>query len=123
MDALSFCGLEFLPQHPMFNGMNIETLKTMLENGQDSLILRFGLAQALLKAKAFDEAIEHLLKALEFDAEYSAAFKLLAKAYMQTGQNILAIDTYEKGIEIAERKGDIQAAKEMKVFLKRLNKD
>jgi len=107
----------------MFNGMNIETLKTMLENGQDSLILRFGLAQALLKAKAFDEAIEHLLKALEFDAEYSAAFKLLAKAYMQTGQNILAIETYEKGIEIAERKGDIQAAKEMKVFLKRLLKD
>jgi len=122
MDALSFCVLEFSPQRLMFNSMNIETLKTMLENGQDSLILRFGLAQALLKSKAFDEAIEHLVKALEFDAEYSAAFKLLGKAYAQTGQNTLAIETYEKGIEIAERKGDIQAAKEMKVFLKRLSK-
>jgi len=106
----------------MLSGMNSEILKTMLANGQDSLILRFGLAQALIKAKEFNEAIEHLLKALEFDAEYSAAFKLLGKAYAQTQQNALAIKTYERGIEIAERKGDIQAAKEMKVFLKRLMK-
>lgn len=121
-DDLSFCGLAFSQQDPMFSGMNTENLKTMLANGQDSLILRFGLGQALIKSKEFDEAIEHLLKALEFDAEYSAAFKLLGKAYAQTAQNELSIATYEKGIEIAERKGDIQAAKEMKVFLKRLMK-
>ena len=102
--------------------MNIENLKTMLDQGQDSLILRFGLGQALIKSDEPEEAIGHLLKALEFDAEYSAAFKLLGKAYMQTQQNDLAKATYEKGIQIAENKGDIQAAKEMKVFLKRLNK-
>jgi len=123
LDALSFCGFEFSQLRPMFRGMNIENLKTMLTNGQDSLILRFGLGQALIKAKEFDEAIQHLLKALEFDAEYSAAYKLLGKAYAQTEQNKLAIETYEKGVEIAERKGDIQAAKEMKVFLKRLLKN
>jgi len=100
--------------------MDINTLNTMLENGQDSLILRFGLGQALLKQKDFTAAIEHLLKALEFDSEYSAAYKLLGKAYSSSDQNQLAIDTYEKGIQIAESKGDIQAAKEMKVFLKRL---
>jgi len=100
--------------------MDIESLNAMLENGQDSLILRFGLGQALLKQKEFTSAIEHLLKALEFDNEYSAAFKLLGKAYAQSDQNQLAINTYEKGIQIAENKGDIQAAKEMKVFLKRL---
>jgi len=123
LDALSFCGLEFSQLRSMFSNMNIENLKTMLTNGQDSLILRFGLGQALIKAKEFDEAIQHLLKALEFDAEYSAAYKLLGKAYAQTEQNKLAIETYEKGVEIAERKGDIQAAKEMKVFLKRLLKN
>lgn len=92
----------------------------MLDQGQDSLILRFGLAQALLKQGDFSAAIEHLLKALDFDAEYSAAFKLLGKAYASSDQPQLAVDTYEKGIKIAETKGDIQAAKEMKVFLKRL---
>lgn len=100
--------------------MNIDSLKSMLDQGQDSLILRFGLGQALLKQGDYTSAIEHLLKALEFDHEYSAAFKLLGKAYAQTEQNQLAIDTYEKGIQIAENNGDIQAAKEMKVFLKRL---
>ncbi len=100
--------------------MNIESLKSMLEQGHDSLILRFGLGQALLKKGEFLSAIEHLLKALEFDKEYSAAFKLLGKAYTQAGQHEHAINTYKKGIQIAEIKGDIQAAKEMKVFLKRL---
>ncbi|MCW9046452.1 MAG: tetratricopeptide repeat protein [Gammaproteobacteria bacterium] len=100
--------------------MDIESLKAMLDNGQDSLILRFGLGQAFLKQKDYSAAIEHLLKALEFDNQYSAAFKLLGKAYTLSDQNQLAIATYENGISIAENKGDIQAAKEMQVFLKRL---
>ena len=103
--------------------MDINTLITMLDKGQDSLILRFGLGQALLKQGDTIAAIEHFQKALEFDAEYSAAQKLLGKAYMQSDQVPLAIETYERGIKIAETKGDIQAAKEMKVFLKRIKKD
>lgn len=102
--------------------MNIDNLRAMINQGQDSLILRFGLAQALLKQGEPEEAIEHLLAALQFEPEYSAAFKLLGKAYAETQQNEQAIETYVKGIKIAEAKGDIQAAKEMKVFLKRLLK-
>lgn len=102
--------------------MNIETLKNMLANGQDNLLLRFGLAQALLKESQAEQAVEHLLKALEFEPQHSAAYKLLGKAYSDSQQNEQAISTYEKGIAIAEKKGDIQAAKEMKVFLKRLLK-
>lgn len=102
--------------------MNIDALKKMLTQGQDSLILRFGLGQALLKDKQFSEAITHLQKAVEFDAEYSAAWKLLGKALSQNQQHNEAISAYEQGIKVAESKGDIQAAKEMKVFLKRLKK-
>ena len=57
--------------------MDINNLKTMLEQGQDSLILRFGLGQALLKSGQFDDAIIHLEKALEFDPAHSASLKLL----------------------------------------------
>ena len=94
----------------------------MLENGQDSLILRFGLGQALLKKDEPLEAIKHLRKALEYDHEHSATWKLLARALSQSNQKELAIETYKKGISIADKKGDIQAVKEMKVFLKRLLK-
>ena len=107
---------------PYLIHMDINALKNLLKQGQDSLILRFGLGQALLKQGEATEAIVHLCKALEFDAEYSAALKLLGKAYVNNNQNDKAIDTYTRGIEIAERKGDIQAAKEMNVFLKRLLK-
>lgn len=95
----------------------------MLDQGQDSLILRFGLGQALLNQGEYEQSIKHLRAALAFDAEFSAAYKLLGKAYAQTDQSQLAIQTFEKGINIAESKGDIQAAKEMRVFLKRLVKD
>lgn len=100
--------------------MDINALKKILALGQDSLILRFGLGQALLKDSQFGDAIIHLHKALEFDPEYSAAWKLLGKALVENKQNDEAITAYEQGIKVAEAKGDIQAAKEMKVFLKRL---
>jgi hypothetical protein len=38
------------------------------------------------------------------------------------GDNEGAIQVYETGIEAARQKGDIQAVKEMQVFLKRLKK-
>ena len=102
--------------------MNIKALQKLLDQGQDNLLLRFGLGQALLKDKQLTEAITHLEKALEFDPAHSASLKLLGKAYATNGDSDKAIEIYTKGIEQAEQKGDIQAAKEMKVFLKRLLK-
>jgi predicted Zn-dependent protease len=103
--------------------MNIGALKQMLAQGQDNLLLRFGLGKAMLDADQASEAIEHFLKAIEFNPEHSASWKLLGKAYASIGQPEEAINTYKLGIEMAEMKGDIQAAKEMKVFLKRAQKE
>lgn len=102
--------------------MDIDNLKNMLEQGQDNVILRFGLGHALLKSGQAAEAVSHLQAALKFDPDYSAAWKLLGKALVECGDRQQAIDTYNKGIEVAEKKGDIQAVKEMRVFLKRLQK-
>lgn len=103
--------------------MNIEALQKLLDQGQDNLLLRFGLGQALLKDGQTAEAILHLERALEFDAGHSASLKLLGKAHTTTGNKDRAIEIYTRGIEQAEQKGDIQAAKEMKVFLNRLSKE
>ncbi|MDZ7803297.1 tetratricopeptide repeat protein [Thiohalophilus sp.] len=101
----------------------INNLEKMLADGQDSLLLRFGLGQAYYKEGHYDNAIAHLQRALQFDGEYSAAWKLLGQAHADSGDRDQAIATYEKGIEVAEKKGDMQAAKEMRVFLKRLLKE
>ena len=102
--------------------MNIEALQKLLDQGQDNLLLRFGLGQALLKDGQVTEAIMHLEKALDFDPAHSASLKLLGKAYTAAGETNRAIEVFTEGIEQVEQKGDIQAAKEMNVFLKRLLK-
>jgi tetratricopeptide (TPR) repeat protein len=68
------------------------------------------------------EAVEHLRRAITLDPGYSAAWKLYGKALQAADDRDGAIQAYEAGIETAERNGDIQAAKEMKVFLRRLRK-
>lgn len=98
----------------------IANFEKMLAAGQDNVLLRFGLGQAYLNAGQFEPAITHLRKALEFDKQYSAAWKLLGKALASAGNPAEASTAYQQGITIAEAKGDVQAAKEMKVFLKRL---
>ena len=98
----------------------ITNLLTMLDQGQDSALLRFSLGNAYLNSNDYEQAVEHLAQAVKHDPDYSAAWKLYGKALAAADRDNEAITAFQLGIQIAENKGDIQAAKEMKVFLKRL---
>ena len=100
----------------------IENLEALLAKGQDNALLRFGLANEYLKLGKLELAIGHLRRCVAHDPKYSAAWKRLGKALAETGRPEEAIAAYMRGVEVAEEKGDIQAAKEMRVFLKRLQK-
>ncbi len=100
----------------------IDNFEKLLASGQDNALLRFGLGQAYLQANEFTKAVGHLQRAVVHDKNYSAAWKLLGKALAAHGDDAAAIQAYQQGIIIAEAKGDVQAAKEMRVFLKRLQK-
>lgn len=100
----------------------VDNLEAMLAKGTDNALLRFGLANEYLKLGQIEQAIGHLRKALVHDPKYSAAWKRLGKALADSGRVNEAITTYENGIKAAEQKGDIQTAKEMQVFLARLQK-
>lgn len=100
----------------------IENLEKLLSQGQDNAMLRFGLGNAYFQQKDFTRAVTHLQQAIKQDPQYSAAWKLLGKALVQTQEKDKAIDAFEKGIACAGKKGDIQAVKEMRVFLNRLKK-
>ena len=100
----------------------VDNLEAMLARGQDSALLRYSLGGEYLKLNQFDKASEHLRQAVVKDPKYSAAWKLLGKALADAGRNEEAIKAYEDGIKVAQEKGDKQAAKEMTVFLKRLQK-
>jgi len=94
----------------------------MLQRGQDSPLLRFSLGSECLKDGDVVAGIGHLREALEQNPSYSAAWKLLGEAYTRSGANDRAAEVYRKGIEAAMANGDVQAAKEMGVFLRRIEK-
>jgi len=101
----------------------LETFKAMLEKGNDNELIRYSLGNEYFKQNDYEQSIIHLKKAIDHKPSFSAAWKLYAKALTENKQNDKAITAYEKGINIAEENGDIQAVKEMRVFLKRLKKD
>ena len=100
----------------------VDNLEAMLVRGQDSALLRYSLGGEYLKINQADKAAEHLHQAVAQDPKYSAAWKLLGKALTDAGHKDEAIKAYKDGIKVAEEKGDKQAAKEMTVLLKRLQK-
>ena len=100
----------------------IDNLEKMLASGKDNALLRFSLGNAYLGAGETAKAVPHLQKAVEHDPVYSAAWKLLGRALNESGNAQAALEAYRKGIGVAEASGDIQAAKEMRVFARRIEK-
>ena len=100
----------------------IDNLEKMLAAGQDSALLRYSLGNAYEKAGDLERARAHLAGAVSLDPAYSAAWKVYAKVLAALELTEAAISAFETGISVAEQNGDIQAAKEMSVFLKRMKK-
>ena len=100
----------------------IESLEKMLGGPRDGALLRFSLGNEYLKAGEPAKAANCFQNAVDRDSGYSAAWKALGKALGESGDAAGALAAYERGIAVAETKGDIQAAKEMTVFAKRLRK-
>jgi Tfp pilus assembly protein PilF len=100
----------------------IESLAKMIGGPRDGALLRFSLGNEYLKAGDVARAAECFQAAVSRDPGYSAAWKALGKALAEAGQNADALAAYQQGIEVANKKGDVQAAKEMNVFAKRLAK-
>jgi Tfp pilus assembly protein PilF len=102
--------------------MDISALEKMLSRGQDSSMLRLTLGNAYHRQGESAAAIEHLREAVRLDPDYSAAWKTLGRCLNDTGQRDEALDAYRRGLEAAERRGDMQVVRELKVFIRRLEK-
>ena len=99
-----------------------ERLEKLLAQGRDSALLRFGLGDAYLKDNDAQQAATHLAQATIQQPGYSAAWKLLGKALHQLGRLDEAQAAWTTGMTVAQQQGDLQAVKEMTVFLNRLQK-
>lgn len=97
-------------------------LESLLAKDPENALIRFTLGSAYRREKRYQQALLHLQRAVELDPDYSAAWKLYGLCLRESGQTEKAAEILGRGIEVATRRGDVQAAREMSVFLKRLNK-
>lgn len=98
----------------------ITNLEKLLGGPRDGALLRYSLGSEHFKAGDFAAAASRLQEAVERDPAYSAAWKLLGKALSESDRPLEALAAYQQGIVVAEQKGDLQAAREMRVFSRRL---
>ncbi len=100
----------------------LANFEQMLAAGKDGALLRFSLGNEYLKAGDPARAVEHLERAVALDPLYTAAWKAYGNALTAAGQAAQALAAYRQGIDVAHRKGDKQAEKEMRVFARRLER-
>ena len=100
----------------------VERFEGLLAAGRESPLLRLTLGTEYLKRGDLGSAIRHLARAVEIDPEYSAAWQHLGRALEQAERPEEAGSAWRSGIEAADRRGDAQAAKVMRVWLRRLER-
>ncbi|MCX7893945.1 MAG: tetratricopeptide repeat protein [Burkholderiales bacterium] len=104
-------------------GAAIASLEKLVGTARDGPLLRYSLGNEYLKAGEPQRAAAHLREAVARDPDHSAAWKLLGRALAESGAAAEALAAWRRGIEVAERRGDRQAAKEMAVFARRLERE
>ena len=100
----------------------IQNLERLLGTPRDGALLRYSLGNEYLKLDDAAKAAAYFQAAVERDPQYSAAWKQLGHALLAIGRARAALDAWQRGIQVAERRGDKQAAKEMTVFARRVQK-
>ncbi len=95
----------------------IETFTQMLAGDPENTLVRFGLANELLKAERYAEAITALKEYLARADDEGAAYGMLARAYEKVGKRDDARAAYEQGIAAAESHSHPSMAEDYRMTL------
>jgi tetratricopeptide (TPR) repeat protein len=87
-----------------------QMLRKVLELDEADPMARLGIGELCVVSGRFNEARQHLQRALEQDSGYSAAYLALGKAFEGLNDRDSARLVYTRGVEVAARKGDLAVA-------------
>ena len=90
-----------------------ELFLEILEIDPDDALAHFGMGEIAVELGQFTEAVEHLEKAIVSDPTYAAAMLALGAALEGLDDAARARETYEYGIEVAAKRGDLTTAQKM----------
>ena len=98
----------------------IQQFQELIALEPEDTVLRFGVGELYIEAGDFTCAAEQFAEIVRLDPQYSAAYRHLGQAYTALDRPQEAAEVFQRGIAVAEARGDLQTAKEMQVFLRRL---
>ena len=101
---------ELLKKEEMFN--------QVLEIDQDDLVANYGLADILYQKKEYSGSLDFIEKVLSLNPKYSVAYLLKGNILFDFNQIKRAKKTYEEGILVAVKNGDLSPANKMQSKLK-----
>lgn len=96
--------------------------RKLLDKDPDNPMVLCSLGIELFKEGRYQEAKEHLSRAVENKPDYSVAYRTLGRTHYELYENEEARRTFEIGREVAQENGDLQTVKEIDVFMRRLEK-
>lgn len=91
----------------------LEQLQYMLEASPNEPFLIFAIAKEFEKLEDFEAALQHYTQLTTDHPDYVGTYYHLGKLYEILGKAELAIETYEKGMEVAHKVNDKHAHGEL----------
>ena len=93
----------------------VEVFRQMLEDDPSNTMVMFGLAKEYEKMGRHAEVIDLLKSYLSRADDEGNAYGVLANAYLQSGDREKALETYQKGIDVAMAHGHPSMANEYRM--------
>ncbi|WP_207956985.1 tetratricopeptide repeat protein [Rubrobacter tropicus] len=99
-----------------------EMFRKLLQRDERNPMVLYSLGNELFKEGRYAEARDYLRRAVEYKPDYSVAYRTLGRAHFELGEDDEARRVFDEGRKVAEANGDLQTAKEIDVFKRRLEK-
>ena len=94
--------------------------KEVLGLDPDDALANYGLGSAYVELDEYAKAVEPLKKALAQNTQYTVAYLALVKAYKGLAQWPDAHETLEKGLQVAQTRGDLMPLKQLQALQSQL---
>jgi Tfp pilus assembly protein PilF len=102
------------------SNIRLQKLLQFHDQQPDDLFLIYALGMEYLGIGEVTTAEQYFKEVMSKDEGYVPVYYQLGKIYENKGEDVMAIATYEKGIEVAKTKSDTKAARELKAALDEL---
>jgi predicted Zn-dependent protease len=99
-----------------------DMFRKLIERDPDNPMILYSIGNELFKEKKYSEAEEYLRRAVQNKPDYSVAYRTLGRTLYELCEDAEARRIFAEGREVAQKNGDLQTAKEIDVFLRRLEK-